>query len=94
MTTAQTRETVRKALTSQYGRVDATLADLQAVGEWNDIGRVARIKIDGVTVRVREYQDSTTGETHFSVDAPKRNRKDPLAGIVLLTTPEENFHNS
>ena len=94
MTTTTTTERVKTALTSQFGRVEGvTLEDLKAVGTWNDIGRVARIQIDGVTVRVREYYDSCSGDTSFLVDLPKRPRVDPLAGLVLLTTPEEKFHD-
>jgi hypothetical protein len=54
------------------------------------------VQIDGETVAVREMHDSTAPiETAtWYVEVRKATRKDPLAGMTLLTTPEEDFGTS
>jgi len=85
-TIAETLGRIRAAMANKSRLDGVTLDDIKAVGEWNQLGRLAKVKIDDVTVRVMQGSDSTTGETWFDVVTPKTWRP---TQFTMLTTPEE-----
>mgnify|MGYP001596342509 CR=1 FL=1 len=91
MNTAEFAEIVKVALLSEHRRLAGVCqADVVAATEWNDLGKNGKCVVDGVSIRVVEGHDSTTGETWYTAVAPKRYVGVP-GGLRYLTTPEERF---
>ncbi len=66
-----------------------TRADVERHTKWSRLGGFGRIDVEGVTLTVREFHDSTAPideATWYTVSAPRSKAFDVTRGMTILTT--------